>query len=402
MANLHSLDKIQARRFSVRFDLPDQQLKHWTSDKVEDLIEHCLDKWWYIGSLERGKKSERYHCQLYVESRTGSPIRLGSIVRAIRKQTDSETITVSVDVEPARSGPASMVAYVTKEDTHIWGPYSNRDMEEWPVPRDAPKVTRDDLYTLIMQDGITMSQIMENSDLAVAASSCMKWIASLIRQRDGAKWGKDNRNLEVLYVYGASNTGKSTVARQYLASVVGSGEYFVVSDYERDPWSEYACQPGVLLDDLRLPTRQIGLQNFLQLTDRFPVQLSRRYENSWAAYTYMVITSNWSPFQQWESIKSSSSLGNQPKDEDRLAFYRRLTRILHVNEDGTIEDETTRYHSELSGRRQITLSDLRDVLAAQPAQHVDSEVLKALPPGTKIIKTGRAETIQEALESFGL
>lgn len=368
MNDMDNLDKIQGRRFMVRFDLPDQDLAQWTDASVHAMVDDALGRWEYVGQLERGGRNDRYHVQAYVESPSDSPIRLGSIVRSIRKQTDTEKKTVSVYVRRAQKTAARCVAYVSKQDTRIWGPWSSRPMDAWPLYEHEERIDKEDLFDSVMREGATMADILNNPEMSVAAASCMRWLASLIRQRDGNKWGVDGpeRDLEVLYLYGASGTGKSTVARQYLDAVVGKNNYFPATDYVRDTWGEYACQRGVLLDELRLPTPQISLTVFLQITDRFPVQLSRRYENSWAAYDHMVITSNWSPDRQWESIKTSSS--PTPSEEDRVAFMRRFTRILHVKSDGTIADESDRYHQGVDSRPKITLAQLQNTLEASTAR----------------------------------
>lgn len=401
MKDMKDVDKIVARRFSVRFDLPDQDIGNWSEESTAELMKDCLDKWWYIGSVERGKKKDRYHLQCYIETRTDSAIRAGTIIRAIRKHTDTADHRVSIDVSPARNSPARMVGYVTKEDTHIWGPYSNRPMDEWPTPSDAPKVSREDLYNAVWSDRLGIADILSDPGMSVAASTCMKWLASIIRERDGKQWGLEGtlRPIELVYLYGSSYTGKSSAARDYLASIVGQFGYFVVSDYRRDPWSKYACQQGVLFDDLRLPNDQIGFRDWLQLTDRFPLQLSSRYENSWAAFSHIVVTSNWSPEEQWASIKNAMPMNVKLNDEDRTGFYRRMTRILRVDEHGDLTDETAKYHKNIEGRGHVTADKMKAVMA-RPVEPL-TEPTDPLA-GLNIVRTGHANSIQEALEFFNL
>lgn len=364
--DIKALDKIQGRRMMVRVDLPDQNIEHWTDEKVRELVDRMLGKWAFIGQLELGGKSQRLHVQAYVESPNGGTMRVGALVRAIRAVVDSDGVTVSEYVQRAKTTPARCVAYVTKTETRVFGPWSNRPLDSWPKPEDAPqKVTRSDLYAAVMDDRMNLSDIMDDSDMALAASSCLRWLSSLIRQRDAKRWGNDSsfRDVQVLYIYGPSATGKSTVARQYLEREVGAHNFFVVSDLTRDPWGSYGCQRGVLFDDLRLPTPQIGLQDFLRLTDRYPIELSRRYANSWAAFDRIVITSNWAPDKQWEALRWGVSLSAQPTEEDRIAFFRRLTRILQVAEDGVITDQTATYHKDVETRKHASLSQMLDVLS---------------------------------------
>ena len=117
------------------------------------------------------------------------------------------------------------------------------------------------------------------------------------------------------------------------------------------------------MDDLRLPTSKIGLQEMLQLLDGFPYQLSRRYANTWAAFSHVVITSNWSPDKQWQSMRNASSLRSPLSEEDKLAFYRRFTRVLHVDKHGKISDETAVYRNGVDEREHVTLDDLKSALS---------------------------------------
>lgn len=108
------------------------------------------------------------------------------------------------------------------------------------------------------------------------------------------------------------------------------------------------------------------------MLDGTPYQLSRRYANSWAAFDLVVITSNWSPEGQWESLKRSAPLSCPLTNEDRTAFYRRLSRVLHVNENGGITDETAVYRGDVDRRGKITLENLKHVLDTGPGFRVES------------------------------
>lgn len=397
MKDLGKVDAIQARRIMIRFDWPEQELRNVSADEVEKALNTMFSRWHWIAQLEH---ASRLHVQGYLESKTGSPIRLGSVVRAIRKQTDHGDDRVSVYVAPARRKAEKCVSYVTKDRTAVLGPWSDRPMEDWPKSDgDKQRIDRSDLYSAVMEDQLTMSQIMADPDMAVAASSCSRWLAGLIRQRDGEKWSKAIRDVQTIYIYGDSNTGKSQASRDWLHSRVGD-DYYAVDDYQRDPWGSYAMQRGLLLDDLRLPTPQIGLQTFLRMTDRYPFELSRRYENLWAAYNIIVIASNWSPIEQWQAIESSAPLGAKPKDEDCAAFYRRLSRVLHISGEGTIEDQTDAYRGDVKDRKKITAAQIQHVLNAPVPPSLAQ--ISSSSKGLNVVAEGRSDTIQDAWQFAGL
>ncbi|MCH9274888.1 RNA helicase domain-containing protein [Bifidobacterium amazonense] len=365
---LKALDKVQARRFMVRFDLPDQDETAWGDGKAHELVEQALGKWSWIGQVEKGEKSGRIHAQLYVESPMKSPIRAGSIVRAVRAVTDTDGHKVSADVEKAKAKPSSCVAYVTKQKTRLLGPWSNKAMGEWPDPDGSERITREDLYHAVMAEGMGLREILADQSLAVAASTCMQWLRQVITTREALKWDTGGtRPVRCIYIYGDSNTGKSTAARALLADEYGGDGYFTVTDMDRDPWAGYESQRAVLFDDLRLPTPKISFQTWLRYTDRFDLQLSRRYENAYAAYETLVVTSNWSPDEQIESVRMALTDGKL-RDEDVTAFYRRLTRVIHVDRYGNPRDETNRYHQALADRLTVTGEALKTLLDHDPPQ----------------------------------
>lgn len=414
MTDVEKLKKVQSRRFMARFDLPIQDISQYDKDGLHQLfMAACCPtdkqgnpRWKVWGQVEKGEQNNRWHIQLYYESLGDAPIRASTIVNAIRKQTDTDDKRVSVYIQRAVKKPARCVGYVTKEKTRVFGPWSNVPEDEWPQDDDEDKdcTQRDDLYEAVMVDGLSVRDILMNSDLAVAASSCMNWVEKLERERQKTMWGTDDsrRTMEVLYVYGDTNTGKTTVAGQYLTQQVGS--YFSVTDYRRDPWDGYSGEPGVLFDDLRLPTQNIGLQETLQMFNGTPYMLGRRYANTWAGFDHVVITSNWSLQQQWQSLKNSAPLSSPLTEFDRRAFFRRFTRVLHVVNDGTIIDETAMYRENIDQNGRAGLDALNTVLA-KPVP--DKPVVSLTGSGTElaglnVVREGRAETIQDAIDFFNL
>lgn len=374
MTDLERLKRFQSRRFMVRFDLPNQDIGVYTEADLHGMFEKACcptdregnARWKVWGQLEQGKKTGRYHFQLYYESLTESPIRASTIVRAIRRQTDTDEKRVSVDIQRAVKTPGRCVGYVTKDDkTRIFGPWSNVPAEEWPQVDDADSGTkREDLYQAFMIDGMNLREVLKNPGLSVAASTCIRWAQKMDRERQAALFGTDGnrRDMNVVYLHGPSNTGKTTSAGEYLHSAVGP--YFTVSDFRRDPWDGYEGERGVLLDDLRLPTPQFDLSDMLKLLDGAPYMLSRRYENCWACFDHVVITSNWSLRAQWDSLAASAPKSSPLTDSDRQAFYRRFTRVLSVGVDGRLTDETADYRGDVDSHGRMSAADLSRSLAA--------------------------------------
>lgn len=100
-----------------------------------------------------------------------------------------------------------------------------------------------------------------------------------------------------------------------------------------------------------------------------------------------------------QSIDSHASLGCQLTAEDENAIYRRMTRILHVDEHGDITDETGRYHKGIQGRGHATIEKMINVMAAPV---LGQPTLDGLPDGLNIVRTGHADTLNQAFEFFGI
>ena len=417
MTDTEALKRLQSRRFMLRFDLPVQDIAMYDEASLHDMFHAACcptgkdgrPRWKAWGQIEKGEKNGRWHMQAYCESPSDAPLRASTIINAVRKVTDTDGRHVSSHISPAVKKPDRCVGYVTKERTRVYGPWSNVPEDQWPRTEDdgeGARTERDDLYAAVMVDGLGVREVLSNPDLAVAASSCMNWLEKLERERQRELWGvgAPRRPMEVVYLYGDANTGKSTVARDYLADVVGDRGYFSVCDYRRDPWDGYAGEAGLLLDDLRLPTEHIGLSEILRMFDGTPYQLGRRYANSWAAFSRVVVTSNWSLRRQWESLQASAPLSAQLTDEDRRAFYRRFSRVLHVMADGSISDETAVYREDIDCNGRTSLDALKAMLAGPEGTPEPIATPPTLPglDGVNIVRWGRAESVQDAIDFFGL
>ena len=222
MTDTNNLKKVQSRRFMARFDLPVQDIAHYTEDQLRQLFfDACCPvnkdgarRWKVWGQLEKGTNGGRWHYQLYYEAfdgASGTPIRADTIVKAIRSVTDVDGKTVSVYIKKASKTSERCVAYVTKEKTRVFGPWSNVPETEWPTRDEHPsgKACRDDLFQAIMSDGLTMHDVLDTPELSVVASSCMQWAERMEKEYQRVQWGDGSprRSMEVIYLYGDTYSG---------------------------------------------------------------------------------------------------------------------------------------------------------------------------------------------------
>lgn len=93
-------------------------------------------------------------------------------------------------------------------------------------------------------------------------------------------------NLQVIYIYGATRTGKTS----FVYGKHGYENVYTNAGYQDGKWFDgYRGQDVLLLDDY-YSSFDFGL--LLKYTDKHPLEIACRYQNKFACYNYVYITSN--------------------------------------------------------------------------------------------------------------
>lgn len=131
------------------------------------------------------------------------------------------------------------------------------------------------------------------------------------------KW----RDLNVTYIYGATNTGKTrSVMEKY-----GYSNVYRVTDYSH-PWDLYKMQKVVLFEEFR---SSLPIQDMLTFLDGYPCTLPARYANKQAGYTEVFITTNIPLYQQYSKVQAY-------EPETWAAFLRRIGKVQYFAADSSI------------------------------------------------------------------
>lgn len=132
-----------------------------------------------------------------------------------------------------------------------------------------------------------------------------------------------NRNMECLYIYGESGTGKTTLAK-HLAAQRNYKAY--VSSGGKNPLDNYQGEECIILDDLR--GSAFSLVDFLKLTDNHTDSLvGCRYYNKSISYCKLIICT---------SVKSVEELYNGVTDAEKeplKQLYRRFSQIIRLDDE---------------------------------------------------------------------
>ncbi|MBQ9069922.1 MAG: hypothetical protein IJY23_01065 [Clostridia bacterium] len=129
------------------------------------------------------------------------------------------------------------------------------------------------------------------------------------------------RDIEVMFIYGKSGTGKTTNAKQFARS---RGFDFYVSSSSNDPLQDYRGQKCIILDDARDSTFEF--EDWLKLTDNNTASsVKSKYYNKVLMCNLIIITSS-VPLSFWFRYMLYN------KSEDLKQFYRRISAYVEITD----------------------------------------------------------------------
>lgn len=246
-----------------------------------------------------------YHTHVYFVAK--SPIRFSTVQRRFPK----------VHIEEAHGTSEENCSYIQKSgkwsddpkaDTRVEGTY-----EQWgELPNDPGQGFRSDitqLYTMIY-DGKSNAEIMAaNPALAVHISRMDKIRQDILEARYRDEW----RDLEVIYIFGPTATGKTRGVMQEH----GYSSVYRVTDYQH-PFDRYAAEPVMCFDEYR---SNLMIGDMLDYLDGYPLNLPARYAQRVACYTTVYIISNIDLTKQYPNVQI---------DEPATwkAFLRRIKHVI--------------------------------------------------------------------------
>ena len=130
-----------------------------------------------------------------------------------------------------------------------------------------------------------------------------------------------DRDIDVMFICGASGTGKTTYAKRYAAS---RGYDCCISSSSNDPWQDYLGQKCMILDDVRDTTWE-NFADLLKIIDNHTSSsVKARFGNKVFMGELIIITSS-VPLSKWYyhlAINRSESLQQ---------LYRRISVYVEIN-----------------------------------------------------------------------
>jgi hypothetical protein len=309
----------QSRKWQITINNPLE--KGITHNILKDELQKMKSIIYYCMSDEIGGKEKTYHTHLYFVC--SSSVRFSTVKNRFPQ----------AHIEIAKGTSAQNKDYVFKEGK--WendkkaGTKIPDTQEEWgelPAERQGARNDLEDLYDMI-KDGMTNYEIIEENPEYLLVLDKVEKTRQTIREE---QFKTTFRRLEVTYIWGATNTGKTrSIMEQY-----GYENVFRVTNYLHGGFDSYRGQDVIILEEFR---SSLKIQDMLCYLDGYPVELPCRYVNKVACFTKVYIISNINLTEQYKNIYYENK-------ETWNAFIRRIQKVRIYKDAGRFEEyETEEY-----------------------------------------------------------
>jgi hypothetical protein len=275
-------------------------------------LENRVNVRYFVFVREKGDNGTE-HYQGYIEFSKPKKFSL------VKKYFSEEQIGTNAHISERIYARLTCVKYVKKEDkfadkahTRIGKIYEYGDF--------AKSGQRNDLIDMVemKRQGATDLEIFETYPYQAARYG--KFVTSKAMEHKEKDFKAQYReNLEVYYIHGATRTGKT----RFVFDKHGYENVYQNEGYEYGKWFDgYEGQDILLLDEYRT---SLGFGFLLKLLDGHPLKIQCRYQNKWACFTKIYITSN----LPLEAQHQDTQYGDP---ESWKAFLARITAVYNFDE----------------------------------------------------------------------
>lgn len=305
----------QSRKWQITINNPIE--KGYSHEKIIDIVSNFKSVIYFCMADEIGENGT-YHTHVFLCSKSG--IRFSTIKKNFE----------GGHFEMCRGTASENKDYVAKmgkwekdrkKETCVDGTFY--ESGELPIEAKGNKISFDDVYDLL-GSGLTTMQIVEEYPSLLLQMDKIEFARQAFLRE---KYKTTRRDLEVIYIYGASRTGKTrSVMDKY-----GYDKVYRVTDYKH-PFDNYNSQDVIIFEEFR---SSLPLAEMLNYLDNYPVELRCRYANKQALYTKVYVISNIALTDQYP--------GNDSRDLD--AFYHRFNLVRHF-ENRSYKDYNLQFLSD--------------------------------------------------------
>lgn len=317
----------QSRKWQITINNPAD--KGITHESLKQAISTLKSIVYYCLADEIGLGKETPHTHLFLAAKNG--IRFSTI----------KNMFPEAHLESAHGTSAENREYIQKTgkwqndpkaDTSIDGTF-----EEWgelPAEKQGERTDLADLYDML-KCGMSNFEILEENPDHILNLDKLERVRQTIREEE---YKTTFRNLEVTYIWGATNTGKTrSVMEKY-----GYDNVFRATSYLHGGFDTYHGQDIIIFEEFR---SSLKIQEMLCYLDGYPVELPCRYVNKVACFTKVFLISNIDLTDQYRNIQHESVATWE-------AFLRRIQKVIFYTGVNEFTEYTTQEYLSTSWTRQ--------------------------------------------------
>lgn len=191
------------------------------------------------------------------------------------------------------------------------------------LPAENEKTSKQNQLIELILEGMTTADIILNNPKYAFRTKDIDILRQTLLEN---KYRKENRKVEVTYIFGETGTGKTrSVYAKFSADEICRITSYSSSGVRFD---SYHGQNVLVFEEYR---SQIPIAEMLSYLDIYPLILPARYNDRVACYTHVFIISNYSLDEQYTEIQRKSP-------ETWKAFLRRITHIYRQVDFGVQEE----------------------------------------------------------------
>ena len=307
------MGEYQARKYLLTIQNPEE--KGYSHDIIKDICQSLNAT--YFCMAEETATTGTIHTHLFLYRKTG--IR----ERTIRKKFPSVHFDACYGTCKENRDYVSKTGKWSedeKAETKIDGSFE--EYGELPEERSENNPDKADLIDLI-DAGASTAEIVRSDPKFVFKSTDINILRETLLSE---RYLKEQRNVEVIYLFGATGTGKtrSIFEENDPADICRITNYSRMSGIKFD---SYHGQNVLVFEEF---ASQIPIHDMLNYLDRYPVILPARYTDRVACYTKVYLTSNIPLEEQYPDIQEETPAVWS-------AFKRRITKIVEMTNSGPIE-----------------------------------------------------------------
>ena len=323
---MSGISRVQGRKWQVTFNNP---LDHgFSHEAIKSGVEQFKGLLYYCLCDEEGDECQTLHTHLFFVLRNPCTAeRVNNLFPKMHRERAAGTCAEN-RAYILKDGPK----YNKQPDGHYsYTDSSGKDhecinfsdtFEEWgEMPQEHQgKSSASEIIISMVKDGASSTEIVDAVAVAYKDLDKIERMRSMYRDAEySTKW----RDLEVTYIYGPTGAGKT----RSVMDVYGYDMVYRVTDYHH-PFDTYDGQDVIIFEEFRGGLKHGDMLNYL---DGYPLLLPCRYYNRQACYTKVFIITNLTPDSIYSNVDEAS----------RLAFFRRIGKIVRYNANGTTDQWTS-------------------------------------------------------------